>query len=104
MNSRVTGSESNSVELNTAAEAEALTLSPALRSAEGIMLALSRSSGLLRAALRHNFTPRANISAKPAKHVVSTGEHAIAMVAMFVTILVPSGWILTHLEDYKKRP
>lgn len=73
MNKRVTGSESNSVELNTAAEAEALTLSPALRSAEGIMLALSRSSGLLRAALRHNFTPRANISAKPAKHVVSTG-------------------------------
>lgn len=37
------------------------------------MLALSRSSGLFRAALRHHLTPRANISAKPAKHNVSTG-------------------------------
>ncbi|KAG7329472.1 hypothetical protein KOW79_007646 [Hemibagrus wyckioides] len=68
------------------------------------MQALSRSSGLFRAALRQHLTPRANISAKPAKHVMSTGEHVIAMVTMFVTILVPSGWILANLEDYKKRP
>ncbi|KAF4085675.1 hypothetical protein AMELA_G00097670 [Ameiurus melas] len=67
------------------------------------MLALRRSSGLFRAALRQHLTPSANISAKPAKHNVSTGEHLIAMTAMFVTVLVPSGWILTHLEDYKKR-
>uniref|UniRef100_A0AAY4BRR1 Uncharacterized protein n=1 Tax=Denticeps clupeoides TaxID=299321 RepID=A0AAY4BRR1_9TELE len=25
------------------------------------------------------------------------------MVTMFVTILGPSGWILSHLENYKKR-
>ncbi|KAB5571686.1 hypothetical protein PHYPO_G00227920 [Pangasianodon hypophthalmus] len=68
------------------------------------MLALSRSSGLFRAALRQHLTPRANISAKPAKHVVSTGEQVIALTAMFLTILVPSGWVLAHLEDYKKRP
>ncbi|KAF7707765.1 cytochrome c oxidase subunit 8B, mitochondrial [Silurus meridionalis] len=68
------------------------------------MLALSRSSGLLRAALRQHLTQRANISAKPAKHHISTGEHVVTMLAMFVTILVPSGWILNNLENYKKRP
>ncbi|GAA6080838.1 cytochrome c oxidase subunit 8B, mitochondrial [Tachysurus ichikawai] len=68
------------------------------------MQALRRSSGLFRATLRQHLTQRANISAKPAKHVVSTGEHVIALMSMFVTILVPSGWILNNLENYKKRP
>ncbi|KAK3535694.1 hypothetical protein QTP70_020574 [Hemibagrus guttatus] len=68
------------------------------------MQALSRSSGLFRTAMRQHLTQRANISAKPAKNVVSTGEHMIAMLTMFVTILVPSGWILANLENYKKRP
>lgn len=76
VNSRVTGSESCSVELNTkhsSSSSSEATLSPPLGSAEGIMLALSRSSALFRAALTQHLTPRANISAKPAKHVISTG-------------------------------
>ncbi|XP_062856370.1 cytochrome c oxidase subunit 8B, mitochondrial [Trichomycterus rosablanca] len=68
------------------------------------MLPLSPTSALLRSAVRHQLTARANISAKPAKHVISTGEQAIAMLTMFVTILAPSGYVLAHLEDYKKRP
>ncbi|XP_036423909.1 cytochrome c oxidase subunit 8B, mitochondrial [Colossoma macropomum] len=65
----------------------------------------SRSLNLLRAPLRQNFIPpRAQISVKPAKHNISAGEQAFAMVVMFVTILVPSGWILANLENYKKRP
>lgn len=30
-------------------------------------------------------------------------EQAIAMTAFVVAILGPSGWVLSHLEDYKKK-
>uniref|UniRef100_A0A3B4XWR0 Uncharacterized protein n=1 Tax=Seriola lalandi dorsalis TaxID=1841481 RepID=A0A3B4XWR0_SERLL len=30
-------------------------------------------------------------------------EQAIAMTVLMMTILGPSGWILAHLEDYKKK-
>ncbi|XP_067292288.1 cytochrome c oxidase subunit 8B [Pseudorasbora parva] len=68
------------------------------------MSAFNCSFNLLRAAMRHQIIPKANISAKPAKHVLSTGEQVIAMATFFVTILGPSGWILSHLEGYKNRP
>ncbi|XP_051740541.1 cytochrome c oxidase subunit 8B, mitochondrial [Ctenopharyngodon idella] len=68
------------------------------------MSALNGSFNLLRAAMRHQIIPKANISAKPAKHVLSTGEQVFVMVTMFATVLGPSGWILAHLEDYKSRP
>ncbi|XP_056308415.1 cytochrome c oxidase subunit 8B, mitochondrial [Danio aesculapii] len=68
------------------------------------MSGFNRSFTLLRAAMRHQLIPKANITAKPAKHKLSTGEQVIAMSVMFVTILGPSGWILSHLEDYKHRP
>ncbi|XP_072519966.1 cytochrome c oxidase subunit 8B [Salminus brasiliensis] len=64
----------------------------------------SRSLSLLRAPLRHNVIQKAHITAKPPKHHLSTGEQVIAMTVMFATVLGPSGWILAHLEDYKKRP
>ncbi|XP_052400412.1 cytochrome c oxidase subunit 8B, mitochondrial [Carassius gibelio] len=68
------------------------------------MSGLNRSFNLLRSVMRHQITPKANISAKPAKHVLSAGEQTFVMVVMFATILGPSGWILTNLEEYKKRP
>ncbi|XDV53230.1 hypothetical protein PO909_021788 [Leuciscus waleckii] len=68
------------------------------------MSAFNCSFNLLRATMRHQIIPKANISAKPAKHVLSTGEQLIAMGTFFVTILGPSGWILSHLESYKNRP
>jgi len=36
--------------------------------------------------------------------VFSMQEQLIAMGTFFVTILGPSGWILSHLENYKNRP
>uniref|UniRef100_A0A3Q1AQM5 Cytochrome c oxidase subunit 8B, mitochondrial n=2 Tax=Amphiprion TaxID=80969 RepID=A0A3Q1AQM5_AMPOC len=64
---------------------------------------LPTASRLLRVALRTPVVPVANLTSKPAKHIVPAGEQAIAMAVLFVTILGPSGWILSHLEDYKKK-
>ncbi|KAK7892069.1 hypothetical protein WMY93_024032 [Mugilogobius chulae] len=60
-------------------------------------------SRLFRHALRTQVVPFARVSAKPAQNNISAGEQAIALTVMFVTILGPSGWILAHLEDYKKK-
>ncbi|XP_038561252.1 cytochrome c oxidase subunit 8B, mitochondrial [Micropterus salmoides] len=60
-------------------------------------------SRLFRSALRTQLVPAANVASKPAKHNISAGEQAIAMTALFVSILGPSSWILAHLEDYKKK-
>ncbi|XP_033824380.1 cytochrome c oxidase subunit 8B, mitochondrial [Periophthalmus magnuspinnatus] len=60
-------------------------------------------SGLFRHALRTQVVPVARVSAKPAQHNISAGEQAFALTVMFTTILGPSGWILAHLEDYKKK-
>ncbi|XP_031141307.1 cytochrome c oxidase subunit 8B, mitochondrial [Sander lucioperca] len=66
-------------------------------------MSLPTVSRLFRSALRTQLVPVANVSAKPAKHHISAGEQAIAMTALFVAVLGPSGWILAHLEDYKKK-
>ncbi|KAF3689309.1 Cytochrome c oxidase subunit 8B [Channa argus] len=58
---------------------------------------------LFRSTLRTQLVPVANLTSKPAKHNITLGEHAIAMTALFVAIMGPSGWILSHLEDYKKK-
>ncbi|XP_026851401.2 cytochrome c oxidase subunit 8B, mitochondrial [Electrophorus electricus] len=67
------------------------------------MSSVSRAFSFLRASVRPQVVPRASITSKPAKHALTAGEQAIGLTMMFVTILVPSGWILMHLEDYKKR-
>uniref|UniRef100_UPI0037E86D05 cytochrome c oxidase subunit 8B n=1 Tax=Semicossyphus pulcher TaxID=241346 RepID=UPI0037E86D05 len=66
-------------------------------------MSLPVASRLLRSALRTQLLPTAQLSNKPAKHTVSAGEQVIAMTTLFVAILAPSGWILSHLEDYKKK-
>ncbi|XP_024138028.1 cytochrome c oxidase subunit 8B, mitochondrial [Oryzias melastigma] len=66
-------------------------------------MSLPAASRLLRTALRARVAPVANISSKPAKENISAGEQTIAMTVLFITILGPSGWILAHLEDYKKK-
>ncbi|XP_070828428.1 cytochrome c oxidase subunit 8B [Chaetodon trifascialis] len=66
-------------------------------------MSLPAVSRMFRSALRTQLVPVANLSSKPAKHTVSAGEQAVAMTSMFVVILGPSGWILAHLEDYKKK-
>ncbi|XP_076878428.1 cytochrome c oxidase subunit 8B [Brachyhypopomus gauderio] len=63
-----------------------------------------RAFNLLRASVRQQITHRAGIMSKPAKHELTAGEQAVGMLAMLLTILVPSGWILANLESYKKRP
>ncbi|XP_061889917.1 cytochrome c oxidase subunit 8A, mitochondrial [Entelurus aequoreus] len=45
---------------------------------------------------------RANIYTKPAKENIGPMETVIAMTMFCIAILGPSGWILAHLEDYKK--
>ncbi|XP_034443247.1 cytochrome c oxidase subunit 8B, mitochondrial [Hippoglossus hippoglossus] len=66
-------------------------------------MSLPAVSRLFRSALRTQLVPVANLTSKPAKHTVTAGEQVIALTAMFVAILGPSGWILAHLEDYKKK-
>ncbi|XP_046889964.1 cytochrome c oxidase subunit 8B, mitochondrial [Hypomesus transpacificus] len=66
------------------------------------MSALNASVNLLRGAVRCQIIPRSSISTKPAKNHISAGEQCIALISMFVAILGPSGWILSHIEDYKK--
>ncbi|KAK5902825.1 hypothetical protein CesoFtcFv8_008044 [Champsocephalus esox] len=66
-------------------------------------MSLPAACRLLRSTLRTQLVPVANLSSKPAKHVISGVDQAIAMTAFCVAILGPSGWVLCHLEDYKNK-
>ncbi|XP_054652892.1 cytochrome c oxidase subunit 8A, mitochondrial [Dunckerocampus dactyliophorus] len=46
---------------------------------------------------------KANVYTKPAKENIGAMETAIGLGMFCLAILGPSGWILAHLEDYKKR-
>lgn len=40
-----------------------------------------------------------------APHVCSpTQEQAAALGVTFLSFMIPAGWVLSHLESYKKRP
>nr|7O37_m Chain m, Cytochrome c oxidase subunit 8B, mitochondrial [Mus musculus]7O3C_m Chain m, Cytochrome c oxidase subunit 8B, mitochondrial [Mus musculus]7O3E_m Chain m, Cytochrome c oxidase subunit 8B, mitochondrial [Mus musculus] len=42
------------------------------------------------------------VSAKPAKTPTSAVEQAVGISAIVVGFMVPAGWVLAHLESYKK--
>ncbi|KAG8437953.1 hypothetical protein GDO86_008585 [Hymenochirus boettgeri] len=64
------------------------------------MSALAR---LFRAPNLMRVPARRGIASKPAKKPITTGETAIGLSTFVVCFLVPSGWILSNLESYKKR-
>ncbi|XP_014331690.1 cytochrome c oxidase subunit 8A, mitochondrial [Xiphophorus maculatus] len=51
----------------------------------------------------HSVSQTANLYTRPPKEKISFVESSIAWVVLSATVLGPSGWILSHLEDYKKR-
>nr|XP_004654214.1 cytochrome c oxidase subunit 8B, mitochondrial-like [Jaculus jaculus] len=57
---------------------------------------------LLQAPLKCWVVPKAHVSAKPARNPTSPMEQAVGMVTTFVSFLVPAGWVLAHLDSYKK--
>ncbi|XP_004082799.1 cytochrome c oxidase subunit 8A, mitochondrial [Oryzias latipes] len=46
---------------------------------------------------------RANMYSKPPKENIGVVETSVGLGVFTLTILGPSGWILAHLEDYKKK-
>ncbi|XP_028840244.1 cytochrome c oxidase subunit 8A, mitochondrial [Denticeps clupeoides] len=46
---------------------------------------------------------RANVATKAAKDPIGPAETVFGLTLFALTILGPSGWILAHLESYKKR-
>ncbi|XP_033991014.1 cytochrome c oxidase subunit 8A, mitochondrial-like [Trematomus bernacchii] len=68
-------------------------------------------SGLLRTIARraapvlrgHTVTQKANVYSAPAKEKIGPLETVVALTMFSLAILGPSGWILCHLEDYKKK-
>lgn len=47
--------------------------------------------------------PRAQIHSKPPREQLGTMDIAIGFTSCFLCFLLPSGWVLSHLENYKKR-
>uniref|UniRef100_A0A3Q0T3U8 Cytochrome c oxidase subunit 8A n=1 Tax=Amphilophus citrinellus TaxID=61819 RepID=A0A3Q0T3U8_AMPCI len=60
----------------------------------------SRAVSVLRG---HTVAQRANIYTRPPKGKIGTFETAVGLGLFSLVILGPSGWILAHLEDYKKK-
>ncbi|XP_039113602.1 cytochrome c oxidase subunit 8A, mitochondrial [Hyaena hyaena] len=46
---------------------------------------------------------RAQIHSKPPREQFGTMEVAVGLTSCFLCFLLPAGWVLSHLEDYKKR-
>ncbi|KAG8563788.1 hypothetical protein GDO81_016200 [Engystomops pustulosus] len=68
------------------------------------MALFSRALGLLRQARPPQVMNKAWSSGGAKNTNISGGEQAVGLVVLFSVFLVPSGWILSHLENYKSRP
>ncbi|XP_014651230.1 PREDICTED: cytochrome c oxidase subunit 8B, mitochondrial [Ceratotherium simum simum] len=66
------------------------------------MLRLAPTVRLLQAPLRGWVVPKAHVSAKPARTPTSPAEQAIGLSVTFLSFLIPAGWVLYHLENYKR--
>ncbi|XP_040916498.1 cytochrome c oxidase subunit 8A, mitochondrial [Toxotes jaculatrix] len=52
---------------------------------------------------RHAITQRASLYTTPPKGKMGPLETVVGLGMFSLAILGPSGWILAHLEDYKKK-
>ncbi|CAK6449668.1 unnamed protein product [Pipistrellus nathusii] len=52
---------------------------------------------------RRLLVPRAQVHSKPPREQLGTLEVAIGLTSCFLCIFLPAGWVLSHLESYKKR-
>ncbi|XP_032496586.1 cytochrome c oxidase subunit 8B, mitochondrial-like [Phocoena sinus] len=66
------------------------------------MLRVAPAVRLLKAPLGGWVVPKAHISDKPARTPTSPTEQAIGLSVMFLSFLIPAGWVMYHLESYKK--
>uniref|UniRef100_A0A5F8GWJ7 Cytochrome c oxidase subunit 8 n=2 Tax=Monodelphis domestica TaxID=13616 RepID=A0A5F8GWJ7_MONDO len=60
-------------------------------------------SGLTRPARGLIRVQRAPLHARPAREELSLGDKLIAMTTCFLCLLLPPGWILSHMDSYKKK-
>uniref|UniRef100_A0A8C0V441 Uncharacterized protein n=1 Tax=Cyanistes caeruleus TaxID=156563 RepID=A0A8C0V441_CYACU len=68
------------------------------------MRGFQRGSQLLAAALRISRVPQAQLRSHPPEHPLSAGEQAIALAMMFSSFLLPTGWVLANIHNYRSRP
>ncbi|XP_028809347.1 cytochrome c oxidase subunit 8A, mitochondrial [Denticeps clupeoides] len=47
---------------------------------------------------------RSSIYSKPPKNKIGAGQSFFIMSVFAVAMLVPAGWIMHHLPEYRKRP
>ncbi|XP_004437584.1 PREDICTED: cytochrome c oxidase subunit 8A, mitochondrial [Ceratotherium simum simum] len=52
---------------------------------------------------RRLLVPRAQVHSKPAREQLGTMDVAVGLTSCFLCFLLPLGWVLSHLESYKKR-
>ncbi|XP_075995909.1 cytochrome c oxidase subunit 8A, mitochondrial [Genypterus blacodes] len=60
----------------------------------------SRAAPVLRGP---SVTQRANLFTAPAKEKIGPLETTVGLALFALSILGPSGWVLAHLEHYKKK-